>query len=100
MSQHLYTKFWNFAVGKPDLVDTLLEAYHRSCLIALLAAGQNQIDGHHSHNIPTAEHVASVLLGNAICSITPTYCSTLPTGATEAIVELENVLRSLFKSLL
>jgi hypothetical protein len=167
--------------GHPDLVDTLLEAYHCGCpvadasldLVALLAAGENRIDGHHNRNMLTAEHVVSVLPGNAmtttaiyraiefmtlkhsqatvipplmlqaweehktntailrylaqtfisnthniallktvyvlpqvkvveglaICSITPTYCSTLLTGTAEAIEELENFLRSLLKSL-
>jgi Ser/Thr protein kinase RdoA (MazF antagonist) len=68
-------KVWNFAMhGCPELVDTLLEAYHRGCpvadasldLVALLAAGENRIDGHHNHNILTAEHVVSVLSGNAM----------------------------------
>ena len=40
-----------------------------------------------------------VVEGLAICSITPTYCSTLLIGTAEAIEELENFLQSLFKSL-
>ena len=67
-------KVLEFRNGHPDLVDPLLEAYHRGCpvadasldLVALLAAGENRIDGHHNHNILTAEHVVSVLPGNAM----------------------------------
>jgi hypothetical protein len=40
-----------------------------------------------------------VVEGLAICSITPTYCSTLLIGTAEAIEELENFLQSLFKPL-
>ena len=55
--------------GRPELVDTLLKAYHRGCpvadasldLVALLTAGENRIGGHHNHNILTAEHVVSAL---------------------------------------
>jgi hypothetical protein len=62
--------------GRPELVDTLLKAYHRGCpvadasldLVALLAAGENRIDGHHNHNILTAEHVVSVRPGNAMAT--------------------------------
>jgi hypothetical protein len=161
--------------GHTDLVGPLLESYRRGCpvadasldLVALLAAGENRIEGHQNHNILTVEHVVSVLPGNrmttkaiyraiefktlkhsqavvippfmleaweedktntgilrylaqtfnsntddiallktvyvlpqvkvveglAICSTTPTYCSTLLAGTAEAIEELENFLQ-------
>lgn len=58
--------------GYTDLVGPLLEAYRRGCLVAvasldlvaLLAAGENRIEGHQNHNILTVEHVVSVLPGN------------------------------------